>query len=269
MLLEEAHVSVMDRGFTFGDGVYEVIPVFGNHIIRLSQHLSRLSNSLGCINMDNPYTEEKWRDIINELLVRNNSTVNRSIYIQVTRGVDEREHIYGEAIRPTVFIMCKPILEKDLKSGVSAITHEDIRWKYCHIKAITLLPGVLLKKKAKDTDGSFETILIKDKLVKEGAASNVFIVKDNIVKTPVKDGSLLPGITRDLLVELLLGSNIDCKEATITERELNIASEIWITSSTMGVIPVIKLDGEKVGDGKPGEIWKHAFSLYESYVFKA
>ena len=262
--IEEACVSVLDRGFTFGDGVYEMIPVFEGKYLRLAEHLERLNNSLSHIYMKNPHTIDEWKGIFCELL-KNNSGKNQSLYIQITRGVGDRDHVYGEELKPTVFVLCRPIIGRDLGAGASAITHEDIRWKYCYIKAISLLPSIILKQRASAADSSMEAILIKDGFVTEGAASNIFIVKDKVIKTPEKDRSLLPGITRDLLIELLNESDLSCKEVSVSEKELKEADEIWITSSTIGIVPIIKLDGENVGIGMPGEVWRQVNALYAAF----
>ncbi len=261
--IEKANISVLDRGFTFGDGVYEVIPVYHGHIFRLEKHIERLNNSLDEVYIDKPYNLAQWQEILREL-IEQNPAEDHSLYIQVTRGVSEREHAIDMAEKPTVFAMSRPLLKKDRSAGISAIVEEDIRWKYCHIKAITLLPSVILRHKARQT-GAAEALLVKDGFVTEGAASNVFIVKDGVVKTPPKDGSLLPGITRDLLVELLLKSDIACEEVAITEKELRQADEIWITSSTWEIVPVVKLDGGPVGTGKPGEVWQQASEIYQAF----
>lgn len=266
--LSEARVSVMDRGFLFGDGVYEVIPVFGENIFRLKEHLTRLQASLSAIGMKNPYKDEEWQRIFLALINKNPPVGDKSIYMQLTRGVDEREHRYSDKLQPTVFVMCRPILKKQFDQGVTAITHTDIRWDYCHIKAISLLPSVMLKMRAHQTDGSHEAILLRDGKVTEGAASNVFIVKDDRVLTPVNDNKLLSGITRDLILELLEEHQIAIEETAITERVLRNADEIWITSSVMEIAPVIKLDGKTVGDGKPGEMWKKINKWYQDFKIK-
>ena len=261
--IEKAKISVLDRGFTFGDGVYEVVPVYHGHIFRFEKHIERLNNSLDEVYIDKPYNLAQWQEILRELIDQNPAE-DHSLYIQVTRGVSERDHAIDMATKPTVFAMSRPLLTKDRSVGISAIVEEDIRWKYCHIKAITLLPSVILRHKARQA-GAIEALLVKDGYVTEGAASNVFIVKDGVVKTPPKDGSLLPGITRDLLVELLLKSDIACEEVAITEKELRQADEIWITSSTWEIVPVVKLDAEPVGVGKPGEVWQQATEIYQAF----
>jgi len=261
--IEKAKISVLDRGFTFGDGVYEVIPVYHGHIFRLKKHIERLNNSLDEVYIEKPYDLAQWQEILCEL-IQQNPAEDHSLYIQVTRGISERDHAIDMATEPTVFAMSRPLLKKDRSAGISAIVEEDIRWKYCHIKAITLLPSVILRHKAR-LAGATEALLVKDGYVTEGAASNVFVVKDGVVKTPPKDGSLLPGITRDLLVELLVEANIPCEEVAITEKELRQADEIWITSSTWEIVPVVKLDAEPVGTGKPGEVWQQATEMYQAF----
>ena len=263
--VEEARVSVLDRGFTFADAVYEVIPVYGEHIFRLPEHLQRLDNSLREIYISNPHSTTEWRNIFSKILVKNALKSDRSLYVQVSRGVSERDFLHVDDLKATVFIMCRPILKTDLATGVSAITHEDIRWKYCHIKATTLLANVLLKQRARLADGSVETILVKDGYITEGASSNVFIVKDGTVLTPEKDGSVLPGITRDLVVELLQHAGIPCLERSITLEALKTADEVWITSSTMGIAPVIRIDGSAVAEGKSGNLWTKINKLFQEF----
>lgn len=265
--IEDAKISVLDRGFTFGDGVYEVIPVYEGHIFRMREHLERLNNSLDEVYIDRPYTLEQWQEILCKLVEKNsgkNTGNDLSLYMQVTRGISERDHAIDIATKQTVFAMCRPLPEYDRSAGISAIIEEDIRWKYCHIKAIALLPSVMLRHKARDA-GATEAILVKDGYITEGAASNVFIVKNGIVKTPPKDGSLLPGITRDLVVELLTESGIPCEEVAIKETELKQADEIWITSSTWEIVPVISLDNNPVGTGRPGEVWQQASEIYQAF----
>ncbi len=261
--IEKAKISVLDRGFTFGDGVYEVIPVYHGNIFRLKKHIERLNNSLDEVYIERPYDLAQWQEILCEL-IHQNPAEDHALYIQVTRGVSERDHAIEMATKPTVFAMSRPLLKKDRSAGISAIVEEDIRWKYCHIKAITLLPSVILRHKARQA-GATEALLVKDGYLTEGAASNVFIVKDGVVKTPPTNGSLLPGITRDLLVELLMEANIPCEEVAITEKELRQADEIWITSSTWEIVPVVKLDAEPVGTGKPGEVWQQATEMYQAF----
>ena len=263
--LEQATVSVLDRGFNFADGVYEIIPVFLGKLFRLPEHLARLDNSLSGISLSLEYDGRKWRSVLDELLNLNQVSGDSTVYIQVTRGAAERNHFYQSGYTPTVFAMCKPLSGLDVSMGISAILHEDIRWEYCHIKSVALLPNVLLKQYARDKDGSHEAILSRDGYVTEGAASNVFIVLDNTVRTPPKSNRLLPGITRDLVVELIGKSGDPCLEVPVAEKELLQADEIWITSSTLGVAPVVRLDGRPVGDGKPGPVWRDTNDRYQAF----
>ena len=263
--LDQARVSVMDRGFLFGDGVYEMMPVYGDWIFRLDEHLERLACSLAAIDIPNPYVPGDWKSLVHELLEKNAASGHRSIYIEVTRGVGDRNHIYeGARLVPTVFMLCRPLAARDYSNGVSAITHPDIRWDYCHIKAISLLPAILLKQRASKA-GCFEAILIRNGEVTEGAASNVFIARDDRIMTPPKGNALLPGITRDLVIELLAGAGMACTETSITEQELRSADEVWITSSTMELVPVVTLDGHRVGEGTAGPLWRRARELYDAF----
>lgn len=263
--LEQATVSVLDRGFNFADGVYEVIPVFSGRVFRLPEHLERLENSLSGISLSLDYDGRKWRSVLDELLNLNRVSGDSTIYIQVTRGAAERNHFYQSGYTPTVFVMCKPLSGLDVSTGISAILHEDIRWEYCHIKSVALLPNVLLKQYARDKDGSHEAILSRDGYVTEAAASNVFIVTGNTVRTPPKSNRLLPGITRDLVVELIGETGYTCLEVPVAEKELLHADEIWLTSSTLGIAPVVRLDGRPVGGGKPGPVWRDTNDLYQAF----
>ena len=261
--LEEARVSVLDRGFTFGDSVYEVFLVYNRKIFLFDEHMQRLNNSLAAIYMENPLSIEEWHEILYRL-VDSNPATHQSLYLQVTRGVSERDHAIALADKPTVFAMSKPLPERDLTGGIPVITSEDIRWKLCYIKATTLLPSVLLRHQAL-LAGAREAILVKNDYVTEGAASNLFIVKDQVIRTPPKDGNLLPGITRDLVIDLLNRNSIPFRETTIHRDELTSADELWITSSTMEIVPVILLDGKPVGTGKPGAMWEKVFKLYNEF----
>ena len=261
--LEDARISVLDRGFMFGDGVYEVIPVFNKSVFLFEQHIRRLENSLRLIYMKNPLAQDDWKVIFNKL-INSIPDPDQSIYLQVTRGPSERDHSIYAADKPTVFAMNKPIVKTERSSGISAITHEDIRWEYCHIKATTLLASIILRHKACENN-ALEAILFRQDRVTEGAASNVFVVKDGHVKTPAKDTYILAGITRDLLVEILNHNKIPCTEESINLDELDRADEIWITSSTWEIVPVIKLDNKPVGNGVPGEVYKKAVQAYEAY----
>ena len=274
--IEEAKVSVLDRGFIFGDGVYEVIPAFGGKALRFEHHMQRLNDSLAAIRIRNPHSNEEWHDIIQKLISETASLdqpgeqlsqSDQSIYLHITRGVAQRDHRFPEDTRPTVFIMSnvlQPVDKALLTNGIAAITLDDIRWQYCNIKAIALLPNILLRQQAVDQN-AMEAILIRDGEMTEGAASNVFIVKDGVIKTPPKGKRLLPGITRDLVVELAHSHNMPVEEAAISEKEFLDADEIWLTSSTKEILPVTQLNGKTVADGKPGKVFRDMYQKYQDY----
>ena len=261
--LECACVSVLDRGFIFGDGVYEVIPVFNGRTFRLDRHLARLRQSLEAIRIPQPLCERDWAGLLNTLVERNGGG-DQCLYVQVTRGAAKRDHVLPEPITPTVFAMSTCLDPKRGHAPVSAITCDDIRWHYCHIKAIDLLANVMLRQRAAD-GGAYEAILLRDGRLTEGAASNVFIAVGGIVKTPPKSHALLPGITRDVLVEILPAAGIRCVETEVPRAELMGAEEIWLTSSVREILPVTVLDGHPVGSGEPGPLWLRAFELYEQF----
>lgn len=260
--LNEAKVSVLDRGFLFGDGVYEVIPVYGGKAFRLEEHLRRLDRSLEGIRMASPLSDSEWADIFARLI---DGPADQYIYLQVTRGAQpKRDHAIPAEIEPTVFVMCSPIAPIPAE-GIRAVTVPDIRWHWCHIKAITLLSNVLLRQEAVDR-GAAEAILVREGgLVTEGAASNIFIVKDGVVITPPKGNEILPGITRDLVLELAPVHDVPSEERDFTLDELRAADEIWMTSSTREILPVIELDGAPVGQGRPGPVWQKMQGHYQAY----
>lgn len=265
--LSETRISVMDRGFLFGDGVYEVIPVYGGRLFRLEHHLKRLQNSLDAIRISNPLAPAEWHLMLTKL-VESNDAEDQAVYLQVTRGVAEkRDHAFPADVTPTLFAMSTPMAESvdiDAIPGVSAVTLEDIRWNLCNVKAITLLPNVLLRQQAIDGGGT-EAILIKNGLAIEGAASNVFIVSNGLLITPPNGPSLLPGITRDLVIELAANHAIPFREADITEQQLFNAEEIWLTSSTREISPVIQLNERVISAGKPGPLWRRMINLYQDH----
>lgn len=264
--LNEAKVSVLDRGFIFGDGVYEVIPAYGGKALRFEHHMQRLQNSLDAIRISNPLSNDQWQKIIDKLIAEKGSE-DQYIYMHITRGVASRDHRFPDETKPTVFVMSSFLHTVDpdiLKQGVHAVTLDDIRWQYCNIKAIALLPNILLRQQAVDK-GAVEAILIRDGNMTEGAASNVFIVSGGIIKTPPKDQKLLPGITRDLVVELANTHKMPIEEVSISEKEFLSADEIWLTSSTKEILAVTKINEQQVGKGKPGSVWKDMYQKYQGY----
>ena len=266
----QACVSVLDRGFIFGDGVYEVIPAYNGKLFRLPEHLNRLQGNLDAIRIQNPLSLQQWEELLIELISRNSGNSDNehfSVYLQVTRGVAKRDHALPPNIEPTVFAMANPLqppTKADLQIGIKAVTADDYRWRNCQIKAISLLPNVLLRQQAIDA-GATESILIRDGFATEGAASNLFIVEKDTLITPPKGPFLLPGITRDLILELAAESNIPFEETEISKQRLIQADEIWTTSSTKEILPVTVLDNKSVGHGTPGPVWSRMVDLFQAF----
>jgi D-alanine transaminase len=266
---DQAKISVFDRGFLLGDGVYEVIPVYAGKCFQLDGHLLRLQTSLSGVRMNNPHSDIEWQTLI-EQLIELNGGGDQSLYLQVTRGVAPREHIFPEGVTPTAFAMSnplKPVSEKYKTQGAAAITLADIRWQNCHIKAITLLPNSLLKQQAHEA-GALEALLIRDGYLTEGAASNAYVVIQGTIYTAPKDEKVLPGITRDVVIDIAKVNNLPLIEKAVTEQQLKQADEIWISSSTKEVVAITQLDGEAVAGGVPGPIWQKMDGLYQQYKLK-
>jgi len=261
--LSEAKVSVLDRGFLFGDGVYEVIPSYSGQLFRMQDHLDRLHDSLSKIRLALPYTFEQWMEILLPLL---DNSKDQYIYLQITRGVAaKRDHAFPKNPVPTIFAMCSDIKPfAGLETGVKALSMEDSRWEMCNVKATTLLANVLLRQQAVE-QGCAEAILHRNGYVTEGAASNLFAVIDGVLITPEKTAEILPGITRKVILELAEINDFQLSEEIISLDALQTASEIWITSSTREIIPVVELDSEPVGDGKPGPVFHKMNQLFQDY----
>ena len=266
MPLEQAFVPVLDRGFIFGDGVYEVIPVYSRHPFRLAEHLRRLQGSLAAIRLDDPHSGEAWGELIGRL-IEANPWQDQYIYLQVTRGAAERNHAFPEGVRPTVFMMSSPLTappESQREQGIAAITAMDNRWLRCDIKSISLLPNVLLRQAAVDA-GAAETLLLREGFMTEGAASNIFVVRDGTLLAPPKNHLMLPGITYDVVLELAEANEMPCQVREISEFEVRSAQELWLTSSTKEVLAITTLDGRPVGDGKPGPAYRRMYAWYQDY----
>lgn len=267
---DKAVISVMDRGFLFGDGVYEVIPVYNGKLFRFEQHFNRLKNSLSAIKLNIDLDINHWQKILTKLISLNsNDGINQSIYLQITRGTtSERNHAFPVHPKPTFFAITmplKPVPIEDLNKGKKAITLSDTRWQFCFIKSTSLLANLLLYQQALDV-GAAEAILIRNEEVSEGATSNVFIVKDHVIKTPPLSDYILGGVTRDLVLELAHQNGLPCSEEIITREELNNADEIWITSSTREIFPIVYLDEKPVQDAKPGFVWQTMIRLYREFI---
>ena len=261
--LSQCKVSVMDRGFLFGDGVYEVLPVYGRRLFRADAHLARLARSLSAVGIPNPCGSGDWMALVRELVARNVPD-DQCIYIQVTRGVARRDHAFPQGVEPTVFLMSFPfplLSDEKRRAGVSCITAPDLRWRNGHIKSVSLLGNVLARQMSAEADAT-ETILIRDGLLTEASASNVWVVRNGRLAAPLRDHDKLEGIRVGLLEELCSRIGIPLDFRAVAEWELRCASEIILTSATKEVLGVTQLDGRLVADGVPGPVTS---ALYQAY----
>ncbi|MDX8378714.1 MAG: D-amino acid aminotransferase [Gallionella sp.] len=268
LAIEEAKISVLDRGFIFGDGVYEVIPVYSRRAFRLEAHLQRLQHSLEGIRLANPHTLSEWKNIVLELIAKNEQE-DQYLYLHITRGVAPRDQPFPDpAVPATVFVMSNPLRSPSLElvnTGISAITAQDNRWLRCDIKAISLLPNVLLRQMAVDASCA-ETLLIRDDaFLTEGSASNIFVVKNSILLAPPKDQLMLPGITYDVILEIAAANDIPYEVRKITVAEVVDADELLLTSSTREVQAITQLDGKPVGNARPGPMFEKIYQNYQQF----
>ena len=266
MSLDNARIPVLDRGFIFGDGVYEVIPVYSRHPFRLPEHLARFERSHQAIRMNNPLSDAEWTKLVKDLVARNAGD-DQSIYLQVTRGVAKRDHAFPKDVSPTVFGMSSPLSTPTraiVEAGVPAITAIDYRWLKCDVKSTSLLGNCLLRQAAADA-GAVEVVMFRNGFLTEGSSSNVFAVKGGTVLATPKDNLVLPGITYDVVIELAQANQVPLEVRPISEAEVSAADEIWVTSSTKEVLAVTTLDGKPVGNGKPGPVFRRMHQLYQDF----
>ncbi|QLI80928.1 D-amino acid aminotransferase [Chitinibacter fontanus] len=266
--LDELSVPVLDRGFLFGDGVYEMIPVYSRCVFRLDEHLQRLARSLAQVEITNPYTLAQWRALVHDLVARQ-PFEDQSVYLQVTRGVAyPRNHAFPKPIvLPTVFAFCDPLEmppPQHYTQGVAAVTTRDLRWQRCDIKAISLLANVLAKQEAVNAQAA-ETILLRDGKMIEGAASNIFIVQNGVLYAPQTSELMLAGITYDLVIELAQLHEMPLVLGDVSEAMLREADEVWLTSSSKEILPIVTLDGRSVGNGQVGPIYQQMLQIYQTY----
>jgi len=264
--LADAKISVLDRGFIFGDGVYELVPVYSHKPFRLDEHLRRLQGSLDGIRLANPHDTAGWRERILKLIDLQDFA-DQSLYIQVTRGVAPRDHAFPKTATPTVFMFAQPLVTAtpaQKAAGVCAVTAIDNRWLRCNIKAISLLANILLRQQAVDADCA-ETLMLRDGFLTEGAASNIFVVKDGVLLAPPPSNLMLTGITYDVVRELAVANGMPHAVRAISEAELRAADEIWMTSSTKEVMSIVRLDGAQVGAGVPGPLAQRMDALYQAF----
>jgi D-alanine transaminase len=278
--LSEARVPVLDRGFIFGDGIYEVAPLYalegGRTAFRFSQHLARLARSVDKIGIVNPFSDAGWRELIGRVVDANEADgslradQNAIAYIQVTRGVAKRGHAFPAGVKPTVFVMVTPLNLPDAAQraqGVRCVSAEDRRWLNCDIKSVSLLGNVLMAQFAAEND-AFETIQFRDGMVTEGSSSNVWMVKGGVLSAPPRSHKILEGIRYGLIEELTRECGIRFEAREITEAELRAADEIIVSSATKEVLPVTQLDGQPVGEGKPGAVFAALYAAYQRAKLK-
>ncbi len=269
--IAEARISPLDRGFLFGDGAYEVIPVYSRRPFRIDEHLKRLQQTLDGIRLANPYSLDHWRGLV-ERIVLENDFDDQSVYIQVTRGADsKRDQAFPIGVAPTVFIFTSPLIApsaEQRETGIAVISALDNRWLRCDLKTVALLANVLLRQQAIDA-ACVETIMLREGFLTEGAASNIFVVKDGVLLAPPKDHRMLPGITYDVVLELAARHGMPYQVREICEAELRAADELWMTSSTKEVLPITTLDGKPVGHGsaagKPGPAARQMYAWYHAF----
>ena len=263
--LEDAKISVLDRGFIYGDGVYELIPVYHRQPYRLRQHLARLQRSLDGIRMVNPHTDTEWESIIRELVARTPFD-DQGLYFQVTRGVAKRDHSFPSGVAATVFMMSNPLSlpsAEQVERGVAVVTAIDERWLHCDLKTISLLGNVLARHRATDA-GAAEAVLFRNGFLTEASASNVLIVRDGVILAPPKDNQILPGITYDAAFELARGGGLALEVRPISRDEALAADEMWLSSSTKEVLAVTSVDGKSFAGGSPGPVFRKIYELFQA-----
>lgn len=263
--LREARISPLDRGFLFGDGVYEVVPVFKGRPFRFDEHFDRLARSAAAIGLSDPHSRDAWRTLVRELMARNGGG-DQYVYVQVTRGAEYgRNHAPPSGLRPTVFAFCAPLpalSPRQRAEGLTCVTAADIRWARCDIKSIALLANVLKRHEAALADAD-ETILLADGTLREATASTVHVVQAGTILTPPNAPVILPGTTRSVVEELAARLGIPCIARVVTEDELRSAEEIWLAAATRNVAPVTRLDGQPVGNGRPGPMWRRMSEAFD------
>jgi D-alanine transaminase len=264
--LEDAKISVLDRGFIYGDGVYELVPVYRRQPFRLPQHLARLQHSLDGIRLANPHTDAEWAAIIGELVLRQPFD-DQGVYFQVTRGVAKRDHTFPAGVPATVFMMSNPLATpaaEQVANGVAVVTAEDNRWRRCDLKTISLVGNVLMRQFAADA-GAVETVMFRDGHLTEASASNVLVVIAGTIVAPPKDSLILPGITYGAAYEFAREAGLPFAIRPVTKAEALAADEMWLTSSTKEVLAVTVVDGKPFAGGVPGPVFRRMHALFQAH----
>lgn len=265
--LSQAKISVLDRGFIFGDGIYEVVPVYGRKPFRMAQHLARLARSLDAIRIPNPHTAEQWQALVARL-VETLDAQDQFVYLQVTRGVAKRDHAFPRNISPTVFGMTSPFARPSAElreSGVKAVTMPDERWLHCHIKSTSLLGNVLARQYAVDRDAT-EVVMFRDGFLSEGSSSNIWVVKDGRLLAPQKNHLILEGIRYGFIEEMASAKGIPLEMRPVSKAEVQAADELMLSSATKEILPIVSLDGQPVGAGRPGPVYARLRQGYDEAI---
>jgi len=263
--LPDAKISVLDRGFIYGDGVYEVIPVYRRRAFRMPQHLSRLSRSLEGIRLANPHTDAEWQRLVRAIVERQPFD-DQAVYLQVTRGVAKRDHTFPAGVAPTVFMMSNPLVtpsREQVEGGVAVVTAEDNRWLRCDLKTTSLLGNVLMRQLAADAN-AVEGVMFRNGFLTEASASNVMVVRDGVVVAPPKDNLILPGITYDATLEVTRAAGVPLEIRPVSRDDALAADEMWLSSSTKEVLAVTTLDGRPFAGGHPGPVFRRIHAAFQS-----
>ena len=263
--LEDAKISVLDRGFIYGDGVYELVPVYHRQPYRLPQHLARLQRSLDGIRLANPHSDSQWGAIVHELIARQ-PFEQQGVYLQVTRGVAKRDHAFPAGVPATVFMMSNPLSSpsaEQIERGVAVVTAADERWLHCDWKTISLIGNVLARQFAAE-HGAIEAVLFRNGYLTEASASNVLIVRGGKIIAPPKDNLILPGITYDAAWELAREGGLAIEMRAVKKDEALSADEMWLSSSTKEVLAVTTIDGKPFADGRPGPVFQRMHALFQA-----
>ncbi len=266
----DAKVPVLDRGFIFGDGVYEVVPVYARQPFRMAQHLKRLQYSLDGIRLANPHPQPVWEALIADLVARQDFA-DQAVYIQVTRGVARRDHAFPQAAVPTLFMMSNPLVlptSEQVERGVGVVTAQDNSWLRCDLKTTSLLGNVLMRQLAVD-HGAVETVMFRDGHLTEASASNVLIVHNGSVVAPPKDNLILPGITYDATLEIARDIGVPVDVRPVTHAEALAADEMWLSSSSKEVLAVTRIDGRPIAGGAPGPMFRKMWSAFQAHKPRA
>ncbi|MDX3906859.1 MAG: D-amino acid aminotransferase [Pigmentiphaga sp.] len=265
--LSQAKISVLDRGFIFGDGVYEVVPVYARKPFRMAQHLERLARSLAAIRIPNPHGAAEWQDLVQQLIDTSGAD-DQFVYLQVTRGVAKRDHAFPEHVVPTVFGMTSPFARPSAvqrENGVQAVSMPDERWLHCEIKSVSLLGNVLARQFAVDR-GAQEVVMFRDGFLSEGSSSNIWVVKDGRLLAPLKNHLILEGIRYGFIEEMAAARGIAFDMRPIAQSEVAAADELMLSSATKEILPIVSLDGRPVGNGRPGPVYARLRQGYDEAI---